>query len=50
MKSLFWEFFDTAITMCNDALSNKKLMTNLEESRFDIIIADAIGPCGELLA
>ena len=25
-------------------------MTNLEESRFDILIADAIGPCGELLA
>ncbi|XP_061001232.1 UDP-glucuronosyltransferase 2B4-like isoform X3 [Dama dama] len=50
VKSLFWEFFDTAITMCKDAVSNKKLMTKLEESRFDILIADAVGPCGELLA
>ncbi|XP_061001235.1 UDP-glucuronosyltransferase 2B4-like isoform X2 [Dama dama] len=46
VKSLFWEFFDTAITMCKDAVSNKKLMTKLEESRFDILIADAVGPCG----
>ncbi|XP_043762531.1 UDP-glucuronosyltransferase 2B4-like isoform X2 [Cervus elaphus] len=50
VKSLFWGFFDTAITMCKDAVSNKKLMTKLEESRFDILIADAVGPCGELLA
>uniref|UniRef100_A0A452G6A4 glucuronosyltransferase n=1 Tax=Capra hircus TaxID=9925 RepID=A0A452G6A4_CAPHI len=50
VKSLFWEFFDTALRMCKDAVSNKKLMTKLQESRFDILIADAIGPCGELLA
>ncbi|XP_061001228.1 UDP-glucuronosyltransferase 2B4-like isoform X2 [Dama dama] len=46
MKSLFWEFFYAALTMCKDAVSNKKLMTKLEESRFDILIADAFGPCG----
>ena len=50
VKKLFTAFFDTAITMCKDAVSNKKLMTKLEESRFDILIADAVGPCGELLA
>ncbi|KAM9742740.1 UDP-glucuronosyltransferase 2B31-like isoform 2-T2 [Dama dama] len=50
VKTSFSEFFDTAITMCKDAVSNKKLMTKLEESRFDILIADAVGPCGELLA
>ena len=50
VKILFWEFFDTALTMCKDAVSNKKLMTKLEESRFDILTADAVGPCGELLA
>ncbi|XP_065770033.1 UDP-glucuronosyltransferase 2B4-like isoform X3 [Muntiacus reevesi] len=50
VKILFWEFFDTTLTMCKDAVSNKKLMTKLEESRFDILIADAVGPCGELLA
>ncbi|KAM9742745.1 UDP-glucuronosyltransferase 2B4-like isoform 7-T7 [Dama dama] len=46
VKTSFSEFFDTAITMCKDAVSNKKLMTKLEESRFDILIADAVGPCG----
>ncbi|XP_068831877.1 UDP-glucuronosyltransferase 2B17-like isoform X7 [Capricornis sumatraensis] len=46
VKSLFWEFFDTALSMCKDAVSNKKLMTKLQESRFDILIADAVGPCG----
>ena len=50
LKSLFWEFFETALSMCKDAVSNKKLMTKLQESRFDILIADAVGPCGELLA
>uniref|UniRef100_A0AC11AWS8 Uncharacterized protein n=1 Tax=Ovis aries TaxID=9940 RepID=A0AC11AWS8_SHEEP len=50
VKSLFWEFFDTTLSMCKDAVSNKKLMTKLQESRFDILIADAVGPCGELLA
>ena len=25
-------------------------MTKLQESRFDVILADAVGPCGELLA
>ncbi|XP_055443445.1 UDP-glucuronosyltransferase 2B17-like isoform X3 [Bubalus kerabau] len=46
LKSLFWEFFETALSMCKDAVSNKKLMTKLQESRFDILIADAVGPCG----
>ena len=50
VKSLFWEFFDTALIMCKDALSNKKLMMKLEESRFDILTVDAIGPYGGLLA
>ena len=50
VRSLFWEFFDTTLSICKDAVSNKKLMTKLQESRFDILIADAVGPCGELLA
>ncbi|DAA28630.1 TPA: UDP glucuronosyltransferase 2B10-like isoform 2 [Bos taurus] len=46
VKNVFWEFFDIALRMCEDAVSNKKLMTKLQESRFDILIADAVGPCG----
>ncbi|DAA28632.1 TPA: UDP glucuronosyltransferase 2B10-like isoform 2 [Bos taurus] len=46
VRTLFWEFFDTTLSICKDAVSNKKLMTKLQESRFDILIADAVGPCG----
>ena len=50
VKTSFLEFFHITITMCKDAVYNKKLMTKLQESKFDILIADAVGPCGELLA
>ncbi|KAK1345880.1 hypothetical protein QTO34_008345 [Cnephaeus nilssonii] len=60
-KDTFWDYFsliqdltleytDGIHTLCKDVVLNKKLMTKLQESRFDIILADAIGPCGELLA
>ena len=29
---------------------SKKRITKLQESKFDVILADAIGSCGELLA
>nr|XP_010965853.1 UDP-glucuronosyltransferase 2B31-like [Camelus bactrianus] len=50
VQSTFLEFSDILITGCKDLVSNKKLMTKLHESRFDVVLADAIGPCGELLA
>lgn len=31
-------------------VSSKKLMKNLQESKFVAVLADAIVPCGELLA
>ncbi|KFO23824.1 UDP-glucuronosyltransferase 2B17 [Fukomys damarensis] len=36
--------------ICKDAVSNKKLMTKLQESRFDVLLADPAAPCGELVA
>ncbi|XP_054584593.1 UDP-glucuronosyltransferase 2B31-like [Eptesicus fuscus] len=50
MQDLTLKYTDVIHTLCKDAVLNKKLMTKLQESRFDIILADAIGPCGELLA
>ncbi|XP_043762519.1 UDP-glucuronosyltransferase 2B4-like [Cervus elaphus] len=50
MQQLFEEFSDIGIKICSEVVSNKKLMTKLQESRFDVILADAVGPCGELLA
>ncbi|XP_057583685.1 UDP-glucuronosyltransferase 2B4-like isoform X1 [Hippopotamus amphibius kiboko] len=50
VKSLFWEYSDMLMKNCKEVVSNKKLMTKLQESKFDIVLADAVGPCGELLA
>ncbi|CAK6433123.1 unnamed protein product [Pipistrellus nathusii] len=50
IQDLTLEFTDGIHTLCKDVVLNKKLMTKLQESRFDVVLADAIGPCGELLA
>ncbi|XP_076993133.1 UDP-glucuronosyltransferase 2B17-like isoform X1 [Tamandua tetradactyla] len=44
------EYSDCTKKFCEDAVLNKKLMTKLQESKFDLVLADAVGPCGELLA
>ncbi|KAF5926811.1 hypothetical protein HPG69_001441, partial [Diceros bicornis minor] len=50
VQELFWEYSDYIQKLCKDAVLNKKLITKLRESRFDLILSDPIGPCGELLA
>ncbi|XP_054584582.1 UDP-glucuronosyltransferase 2B31-like isoform X2 [Eptesicus fuscus] len=50
MQDMLWEYYDCIQTLCKEVVLNKKLMTKLQESRFDVVLADAIGPCGELLA
>ena len=49
LKSLIWEFSGMLMKMCKEVVSKKKLITKLQESRFDVLLADAVGPCGELL-
>ncbi|XP_077659445.1 UDP-glucuronosyltransferase 2B31-like isoform X2 [Urocitellus parryii] len=60
-KDDFWGFFslwqkvskeysDTIEQLCRNVVLNKKLMMKLHESKFDLVLADAVGPCGELLA
>ncbi|XP_008827709.1 UDP-glucuronosyltransferase 2B31-like isoform X2 [Nannospalax galili] len=60
-KQPFWKYFsmfqeivgmssDYYENLCKDAVLNKELMTKLQESRFDIILADNFSPCGDLLA
>ncbi|XP_005908557.1 UDP-glucuronosyltransferase 2B17 isoform X4 [Bos mutus] len=46
VQSLFWKYSDVSMKMCKEVVSNKKLITKLQESRFDVLLADAIGPCG----
>ncbi|XP_040822619.1 UDP-glucuronosyltransferase 2B31-like isoform X2 [Ochotona curzoniae] len=50
LQELSWVDSDFFQSICRDAVLNKKLVTKLKESRFDVIFADALCPCGELLA
>ncbi|XP_027956428.1 UDP-glucuronosyltransferase 2B4 isoform X4 [Eumetopias jubatus] len=50
LQETLWEYSDCLQKFCKDIILNRKLMTKLQESKFDVILADAIGPCGELLA
>lgn len=45
-----WEYSDCIEKLCKDAVLNRKLMTKLQESKFEVILADTVGPCGDLLA
>ncbi|XP_004681307.1 PREDICTED: UDP-glucuronosyltransferase 2B4-like isoform X3 [Condylura cristata] len=45
-QDILWRFFDIVNQLCKDVVKNKKLMTKLQESRFDLILSDPVGPCG----
>ncbi|XP_055290304.1 UDP-glucuronosyltransferase 2B17-like [Moschus berezovskii] len=46
LKHSLMEISGVLMNICKEAVSNKKLMTKLQESRFDVLLADAIAPCG----
>ncbi|XP_004681305.1 PREDICTED: UDP-glucuronosyltransferase 2B31-like isoform X2 [Condylura cristata] len=46
-QDIVWKFFDAFQQLCNDVVKNKKLITKLQESKFDLVLADAVGPCGK---
>ncbi|XP_028362296.1 UDP-glucuronosyltransferase 2B31-like isoform X2 [Phyllostomus discolor] len=50
IQEMLWEGFDMWEKVCKDVVFNRKLMTKLQQEKFDVVLADAIGPCGELLA
>ncbi|XP_005392859.1 PREDICTED: UDP-glucuronosyltransferase 2B31-like [Chinchilla lanigera] len=50
MQELLWEQTGYMEIFCKDVVLNKKLMSKLQESRFDVILADAFMPCSELIA
>ncbi|XP_075798758.1 UDP-glucuronosyltransferase 2B7-like isoform X1 [Microtus pennsylvanicus] len=47
---LFGQYSDFILNLCRQAVSNKQVMAKLNESKFDVVFSDAIGPCGELIA
>ncbi|XP_025240588.1 UDP-glucuronosyltransferase 2B19 isoform X2 [Theropithecus gelada] len=46
VQEMMWTYGDMIRKFCKDVVSNKKLMKKLQESRFDVVLADAISPCG----
>ncbi|XP_069904171.1 UDP-glucuronosyltransferase 2B31-like isoform X2 [Oryctolagus cuniculus] len=46
LQELSWLDSDFFENICRDAVLNKTLVTKLKESRFDVILADALCPCG----
>ncbi|XP_069313536.1 UDP-glucuronosyltransferase 2B4-like isoform X3 [Eulemur rufifrons] len=43
IEEIMWEFSEVMRKLCKDAVLNKKLMTKLQESKFDVVFADAVG-------
>ncbi|XP_069314165.1 UDP-glucuronosyltransferase 2B4-like [Eulemur rufifrons] len=50
IEDLMWGFSEVMRKLCKDAVLNKKLMTKLQESKFDVVLADAVGFCADMLA
>jgi glucuronosyltransferase len=50
LQKFFRAFSDIMEMLCRDIVLNKKITKKLQESRFDVILADPVAPCGELLA
>ncbi|XP_032772789.1 UDP-glucuronosyltransferase 2B1 [Rattus rattus] len=50
LQEIFNEYSDVVENLCKALVWNKSLMKKLQGSQFDVILADAVGPCGELLA
>uniref|UniRef100_A0A2K5Z1V6 UDP-glucuronosyltransferase n=1 Tax=Mandrillus leucophaeus TaxID=9568 RepID=A0A2K5Z1V6_MANLE len=50
IQEMMWTYTDMIRKFCKDVVSNKKLMKKLQDSRFDVVLADPVSPCGELLA
>nr|XP_051675706.1 UDP-glucuronosyltransferase 2B16 isoform X3 [Oryctolagus cuniculus] len=50
LQKLFFEYSDVYESICKDLVLNKKIMAKLQDSRFDVVLADPFAPCGELLA
>uniref|UniRef100_A0A8C5KV89 UDP-glucuronosyltransferase n=1 Tax=Jaculus jaculus TaxID=51337 RepID=A0A8C5KV89_JACJA len=50
LQEIMWEDSRYFEILCRDAASNQELLQKLQESRFDVVLADVFSPCGDLLA
>ncbi|XP_018409091.1 PREDICTED: UDP-glucuronosyltransferase 2A1-like isoform X4 [Nanorana parkeri] len=57
----YWEFFtqmkksiadskEVGRLVCDGIIKNKEMLKKLKEEKFDILVADPLAPCGELIA
>ncbi|XP_012875571.1 PREDICTED: UDP-glucuronosyltransferase 2B15-like isoform X1 [Dipodomys ordii] len=50
LENIMWKFSNIWLNICREAALNKEFIAQLQKGRFDIVIVDPIGACGELLA
>ncbi|XP_028608430.1 UDP-glucuronosyltransferase 2B7 isoform X2 [Grammomys surdaster] len=50
LNIMFHQFSDLWLRLCREVVSNKGLIEKLKKSKFDVVLSDAVGPCGELIA
>ncbi|EGW12011.1 UDP-glucuronosyltransferase 2B31 [Cricetulus griseus] len=50
LQEVVWLYSDYFESLCKDVVFNKELMTKLQTSSFDVILADPFIPCSDLLA
>ncbi|XP_028719920.1 UDP-glucuronosyltransferase 2B17-like [Peromyscus leucopus] len=50
LQNLIDEYSDSFLSLCKDTVTNKQLMTKLQNSKFDVLFSDAVAPCVELIA
>ncbi|KAM6150534.1 UDP-glucuronosyltransferase 2B31-like isoform 4-T4 [Erethizon dorsatum] len=46
LQRMTWLISDFSLNLCKGVVLNKELMSKLQESRFDVLLADAFLPCG----
>ncbi|KAM5284372.1 UDP-glucuronosyltransferase 2B31-like isoform 2-T2 [Hipposideros larvatus] len=46
LEEIFVEYSEFTEKLCKEVIFNKKLMTKLQQSRFDIVFSDPVIPCG----
>ncbi|XP_052591882.1 UDP-glucuronosyltransferase 2B31-like isoform X2 [Peromyscus californicus insignis] len=46
LQDLLWLYSEFTEKICKDVVFNKELMTKLHNSRFDVMVADPLIPCG----
>uniref|UniRef100_G1TTR6 glucuronosyltransferase n=1 Tax=Oryctolagus cuniculus TaxID=9986 RepID=G1TTR6_RABIT len=50
LQEIVWKDSDFIESICRDVVFNKTLVTKLQESKSNIVLADGLSLCGELLA